>query len=113
MARFLAGENFPAPVIEELRRLGHDVLTLREAGRAGESLPDTAVLDLAAVDSRAVLTLNRKHFIRLNESDVSHSGIAVCTLDLDFPGQAARIHAQVASHTDLAGRLVRVNRPPT
>ncbi len=55
MARFFADENFPAPVSEELQRLGHDVLTLFAAGRAGTALPDATVLDLAAsegVDNR-------------------------------------------------------------
>ncbi len=35
MARLLADENFPLPVVEELRRLGHEVLTLRDIGQAG------------------------------------------------------------------------------
>jgi len=30
MAKFYANENFPLPVVEELRRLGHDVLTTYE-----------------------------------------------------------------------------------
>lgn len=30
MARFLADENFPYPVTEELRRLGHDVATMAD-----------------------------------------------------------------------------------
>ena len=34
MARFYSNENFPKRVVEELRRLGHDVLTSYEAGRA-------------------------------------------------------------------------------
>src|SRR6516164_5330908 len=33
-----ADENFPLPVVEELRRLGHDVLTAQEDG--GQSTPD-------------------------------------------------------------------------
>lgn len=32
MARLYANENFPLPVVEVLRRLGHDVLTAGEAG---------------------------------------------------------------------------------
>ncbi|HEY4759482.1 MAG TPA: DUF5615 family PIN-like protein [Thermoguttaceae bacterium] len=32
MARFYANENFPLPVVEELRRLEHDVLTTQESG---------------------------------------------------------------------------------
>jgi hypothetical protein len=38
MARLYANENFPFPVVEELRRLGHDVLTTLEAGNAGRRL---------------------------------------------------------------------------
>lgn len=30
MARLYANENFPLPVVEALRRLGHDVLTIQE-----------------------------------------------------------------------------------
>ena len=36
MARLYANENFPLPTVEELRRLGHDVLTVRETGQAGK-----------------------------------------------------------------------------
>ncbi|MCF8144717.1 MAG: DUF5615 family PIN-like protein [Deltaproteobacteria bacterium] len=28
MHRFLADENFPLPTVQELRRLGHDVVTV-------------------------------------------------------------------------------------
>jgi hypothetical protein len=34
VAHLYANENFPLPVVEALRRLGHDVLTSREAGNA-------------------------------------------------------------------------------
>ncbi|MCB0081987.1 MAG: DUF5615 family PIN-like protein [Caldilineaceae bacterium] len=34
MALFYADENFPRPVVEELRRLGQDVLTVEEDGKA-------------------------------------------------------------------------------
>ena len=44
MAKLYANENFPLPVVEELRRLGHDVLTIQEAGEAGQSVPDEQVL---------------------------------------------------------------------
>jgi hypothetical protein len=32
VARLYANENFPLRVVEALRQLGHDVLTVREAG---------------------------------------------------------------------------------
>ncbi len=37
MARLCTNENFPQPAVEELRRLGHGVLTTHEAGESGSS----------------------------------------------------------------------------
>lgn len=111
MARLYSNENFPLPVVEELRRLGHDVLTIQETGRADQSLPDAAVLEFARREARAVLTLNRLHFIRLHREQPEHAGIVVCTVDADFARQAQRIDAALAPLTSLAGQLIRVNRP--
>jgi Domain of unknown function (DUF5615) len=111
LTAFYANENFPLPVVEELRRLGHDVLTTNDANRSGQAVPDAEVIDYAIGEGRAVLTLNRKHFIALHRDRGSHAGIVVCTVDRDFIGQARRIHEQVAARRDLAGELVRVNRP--
>ncbi len=36
MTRLYADENFPLPVVEELRRLGHDVFTIHEDGKANQ-----------------------------------------------------------------------------
>ena len=38
MARFFADEQFPLPVVELLRNLGHDVLTVQEAGNANQQI---------------------------------------------------------------------------
>ncbi len=111
MARLYANENFPLPVVVELRRLGYDVLTIHETGTAGQSVSDEAVLAFASSDNRAVLTLNRKHFIHLHAAQPEHAGIIVCTFDPDFTGQAGRIHAAIAAQAQLSGQLIRVNRP--
>lgn len=111
MARLFADENFPLPVVEELRRLGHNVLTIQEAGMANQRFPDDAVLDFASGDDRAVLTLNRKHFVRLHNTSSDHAGVIACTLDLDFASQAGRIHEAVESRGSLDGALIRINRP--
>lgn len=111
MGRLYSDENFPLPVVEELRRLGHDVVTIQDEGRASESVPDDEVLELAARDNRAILTLNRRDFIRLHSQRSTHAGIIVCTVDPDFVGQAGRIHAIIELHMDLSGQLIRVNRP--
>ena len=79
MASLYANENFPQPVVEELRRLGHDVLTVRETGKAGQSWPDEAVFEFAISQKRAVLTVNRRHFFRLHHSNPNHAGIIACT----------------------------------
>jgi hypothetical protein len=55
MAAFYANENFPLPVVEELRRLGHDVVTTTDAGKSGSAVPDEAVLDYAVHNGRALL----------------------------------------------------------
>ena len=74
MARLYANENFPFPVVEELRRLGHDVVTVAETGRANQQLSDPAVLEFAISEGRAVLTHNRKHFFALHRQRPGHAG---------------------------------------
>lgn len=111
MARLYSNENFPLPVVAELRQRGHDVLTSSDAGHANLALPDDEVLRFAVRDGRAVMTLNRRHFIRLHQNDPNHCGIIICKVDADFPGQAARIDEALTNCPDLSGQLIRVNRP--
>lgn len=111
MARLYSNENFPLPVVQELRRLGHDVLTVQEAGNADQAIPDDAVLAFATAESRGVLTLNRRDFIHLHKTQPNHAGIIVCTYDADFVGQAQRIHEAIETQPALDGQLLRVNRP--
>ncbi len=113
MARLYSNENFPLPVVEELRRFGHDVLTIQEAGHANQEYPDEDVLASANRDNRAVLTINRQDFIRLHRRFPNHSGIVVCSADLDFVGQARRIHDAIEACDSLASQLIRVYRPST
>jgi len=111
MAKLYSNENFPLPVVEVLRQLGHDILTIQETGKAEQALSDEAVLSFAAEEERAVLTLNRKHFIRLHKEREDHAGIIVCSFDPDFIGQANRIHDSIETGEPLPGKLIRVNRP--
>src|SRR5438874_12907381 len=111
MARLYADENFPLPAVEALRQLGHTVVTAQEAGKADRAVPDHEVLEYAAQQNLALVTLNRRHFIRLHRESSDHAGIIACTFDRDFTGQAERIHAVLAAETSLAGKLLRVNRP--
>ncbi|MEW6096827.1 MAG: DUF5615 family PIN-like protein [bacterium] len=111
MARLYANENFPLPVVEELRRLGHDVLTIQEMDKDKQSISDEKVLAFASEQNRVLLTLNRKHFIRLHNVQPGHAGIIVCSFDLDFVSQAQRIHKAIESQQQLPNQLIRVNRP--
>jgi len=111
MARLYANENFPLPAVEELRRLGHDVLTIRETGQANQSLSDDAVLTFAYAEGRMLLTNNRRHFIRLHREQHDHCGIIVCTVDPDFVGLAQRIHAALETQAQVSRPLIRINRP--
>ena len=111
MARLYSNENFPFPVVDELRRLGHDVLTVLDTGHAGQAWPDEQVLAFATSEQRALLTLNRKHFFRLHALEPNHSGIIACTFDANFAALAARIDAAVTPTGPLSGQLIRINRP--
>lgn len=113
MASLYSNENFPKRVVEELRRLGHDVLTSYEAGRANQKIPDDQVLAFAHEQKRAVLTLNRLDFIRLHrETQGAHSGIIVCTRDDADPNAfAERIHSSITACVSPSGQLIRIVRP--
>ena len=111
MARLYADEDIPRSVSVRLRELGHDVLTVREAGKDGRGIPDDQVLSFAHSEGRAVVSRNRKHFVRLHGKSPAHSGIIVFTEDLEYAALADRIHAAIVAEGDLAGRLIKVNRP--
>jgi hypothetical protein len=110
MARLYSNENFPLPVVERLRALGHDVLTIQETGKADQALPDKEVLAYATREQRAVLTLNRLHFIRLHREQTGHAGIVVRKFDPDFAGQAERTHKAIGGQAALTEQLFTVNR---
>lgn len=109
--RLYADENCPLAVIEALQRLGHDVLTAYDDGRANQAIPDDTVLGRATELGRAVLTLNRQDFKRLHGEHPKHSGIVSCTYDPDFAAQAGRIHQALQNRADITGQLIRINRP--
>jgi len=111
MARLYADEQFPREVSDRLRTMGHDILTVQEAGNANLGIPDEAVLAFAINDDRAVVTLNRQDFIRLHRTSPDHFGVIVCTNDTDRTQMATRISAAIAAKEPLQGKLIRVVRP--
>ncbi len=108
MARLYADEQFPRETVLVLRTLGHDVLTVQEAGKANQGIPDDEVLAFAASIERAVVTLNRYDFIKLHTKQPDHAGIIVCTENQDFAMLATRINEAISSFEALTGQLIRV-----
>lgn len=108
MAALYADEQFPKAVAEKLRSSNHDVLTVQEAARQGDS--DEKVLAFAAQQERIVLTINRRDFIRLHRQDPDHAGIVVCKQDHDWQRLAANVNRVLTDSESLKGKLLRVRR---
>ena len=111
MAAFYADENFRLPVVEALRRLGHDVMTCQEVGRAGIGIGDEMVLGNALAMGRILLTQNRDDFKRLHRKGLPHCGIVVCTYDPEAESLARRISDAVAEQKSSERWLASVIRP--
>jgi len=111
MARLYHDDQFPRIVVKLLRALGHDILTVQEAEKANQRIPDEDVLAFAISNHRAVLTINRSDFIRLHNLQPSHKGIIVCTEDLNRQRLATQIHEAITHTVDLTNQLIRINRP--
>lgn len=111
MLKIYANENFPVETVLILRELGHDVLTTHEAGKSNLKVPDEDVLTYSISQQRAIITINRKDFIRLHRSNPHHLGIIVCTKNDDFEYFAHCIHQTlVACGDDISNQLIRVYR---
>jgi len=112
MARLYGDENFDVHAIELLRQLGHDALTVRDAGKGNQSTPDHEVLAYATENNRAVVTFDRRDYFRLHHANAAHGGIVACTYDADSAGLAARIHEGIEAEAgDLGGKFLRIYRP--
>lgn len=110
MAALYANENFPFQVVLYLRQLGHDVLTSQEAGMANRAIPDNDVLTFAIQKERALLTINKRDFIRLHQLSSDHFGIIVCSQDPDTESQAERISQAILALPSVDRQLIRIDR---
>ncbi|NEO66548.1 MAG: hypothetical protein F6J98_41720 [Moorea sp. SIO4G2] len=110
MATLYADQQFPLKATQHLRTLTHDVLTAQEAGNANQGIPDDEVLAFATDQNRAVLTLNRRDFIRLHNQSSAHAGIIVVKDDPNKIQLAERIDKAIQAEDSLMGKLVRVTK---
>jgi hypothetical protein len=118
MARFLADEQYPARIQMRLRRLGHDVVSIRQfdSDKSGSGISDHDVLRIAVGEDRILLTLNRKHFQALHDSRGfgRHRGIIACQRDDANPAaQAKAIDELVKSMMHMHGQFHVVRRKLT
>ena len=60
--RFFANENLFEPIIEYLKNIGNDVLSIRDAGLSGIS--DDEVFQIACKEKRIIITMD-KDFARM------------------------------------------------
>lgn len=111
MVKLYADEQFPYPVVQRLIAKGFAVLTVQEAKKDNQKIPDPEVLAFAISQGRAVITQNRRDFIALHNQSQAHAGIVVCTKNLDWDSFAEEIERTLADRTSIAGELIRVNRP--
>ena len=113
MAQLYADEQFPRQVVELLRSLGHSVLTVQEAGQANQRISDDLVLQFATERDCAVLTMNRRDFIKLHKRNSMHAGIIVCTEPYSWKALAEGINEAIEAAETLTGKLIRINRTPS
>jgi predicted nuclease of predicted toxin-antitoxin system len=111
MARLLADEDFPMPVVNQLRQLGHDVWAVVESDKAGSRWPDEEVFREAQRQQRAILTLNRRHFLSLHRHHPVHSGLILCTHNPDPLNFAAQLHEKLMQTPLLNNQCLRIYRP--
>jgi hypothetical protein len=109
MIQLYANENCPLETVQVLRDLGYDVLTTHEIGKSNLKIPDDEVLLFAISENRAILTVNRKDFIKLHRNNSAHAGIIVCTKNDDFENFATCIHAAlIPLNHNISNQLIRV-----
>jgi predicted nuclease of predicted toxin-antitoxin system len=96
--------------VQRLRVLGYNILTAQEAAQANRRIPDEQVLAFARQENRAVITQNRRDFVRLHKQNPDHAGIIVCSKNLDWDDFTSTIHQILRAQEDLMGKLVRINK---
>lgn len=111
MHKLLADEDFPFPSVKQLRNLGVDIITLQNLGLVGIGLQDASVLELSIKLKRAILTCNRRDFIKLHKQSSEHFGIIVCTRNPDHKTLAESIYSVLESESIIENSLLKVYRP--
>lgn len=111
MIKFYSNEHFPLDWVQELRKLGYDVLTSQQAGQANQSISDSDVLKFAHEHDRVVITLNRQDFINLHKQGQPHSGIIISKDFYQGAGNLLQKQGYLQQTIFLHNFLVNDNQP--
>ncbi|MEG3954504.1 DUF5615 family PIN-like protein [Microcoleus sp. herbarium2] len=106
MARLDADELFPRVAVELLRLMIHNIMTVQAAGKDNPKNPDEEVLAFTVSENRAVLTLNRRYFIRQHSLQSDHAGIIVCRGEDDVTRRVANLNQAISSLATLTGQVI-------
>ena len=109
-AKLYTNENFRQPLVRELRELGYDVLTSREANQDNQGITDSEVLRFAISQNRALITYNRKDFLKLHKETKKHRGIILCKEDRNDAEYARIIHEQLLKFESLNNQLILIKK---
>jgi predicted nuclease of predicted toxin-antitoxin system len=104
--RFKVDENLPVEIAEDLRLLGHAADTVAEEGLAGAA--DSQVVELARLERRVLLTLDKGIASLLSYPPQTHAGIV-----LFRPGSLGRRSVlEFVRSKDVTSAGVGVGKPP-
>jgi len=107
--KLLLDEMLPASIAGQLRRRGHDVLAVSERAEL-RGLPDEELFEIAARESRAIVTYNRDDYLELDRRCRSagreHPGVVILN-PRRFPQGTAIIGTLVTA----LDRLVQAGSP--
>jgi hypothetical protein len=110
MARLYANGNFPQPVVQALRVLGHEVLTVLETGKAEQAWPDDQVLEFARQPELCFTNHESKALYPFARAATQTRRNHRLYIRPDFSSQARRNHEAIQQNSPLAGKLVRIYR---
>jgi hypothetical protein len=109
MAKLIARDDFPLPVIEELRRFGHDVVTVPSGALRSAPLDPAAPLRSPDARRRIWLSLDPDQSASAHRAAPGHSGIVSVKPGKNYAGLAQRIHDALKAHARISRQLILVD----
>jgi predicted nuclease of predicted toxin-antitoxin system len=115
--KFVVDESTGDSVAAELRRLGHDVLSIQEAF---SGLDDPPILNIAVTEDRIVVTNDKDFGELVYRSGLPHAGVILFRLDDESAGNRVRMMREVLQRCGnqlkdnfvvATERKIRIRRP--